>query len=81
MSTALLQVLAETANETKGCSFTVTRTKDLYWRVTFPNQWLSAKSHTLQFADYDLVKAMYSAIMYVCKHRKELELSITKYEL
>jgi hypothetical protein len=81
MSVSKLQLLAETANETKNASFSITRTKDRVWKVTLINIYDRVKDRQMVFADKDLVVAVTNAIIYIQGQRKIVEYVPLKFEL
>ena len=73
--------LAAVCNETKGASFSLTRTKAKMWTIHFPNKRQDDKGIGVKVVNADLGRAVQDAITYLLQNRKEVTTQVLKYEL
>ena len=81
MSLIRLQKFAEIANETKGASFTLTRTKAKLWTIAFPNLYNAKDKVGVKVVNANLGRALEDAIAYLKQNRVEITEQVLKYEI
>jgi hypothetical protein len=81
MSLETLRILAETANETKNASFTITRTKQRIWKVTLLNSYDRENDCQRHFDNKNIELAAIACLQYIQTRRKVIEVVPITYEL
>jgi hypothetical protein len=76
-----LQEFAEIANETKGASFTLTRTKKREWTIAFPNLYNAKDKVGVKVTNANLRSCIEDASNYLKQNRVEVAEQVIKYEI
>ena len=76
-----LHKFAEIANETTGCSFTITRGRDRLWKITFPNIYDQENKVCKSFSHSLLDMALLNATDYIKIERKTKETVPVRYTI